>query len=284
MMCLPGGRERRIVHGGDGHFEQRALATGGHTWRRPRRAPRTRWTGRCAWWRGAAGRARRGKRVKFGQAVQRQIDLAAMCLRCGNCGCAVEKFGVEIARVDQLQERRLGSRLLATTGASISSPFSKHHAAARPSRTRTWSTAALVRISAPARARPSGDGFRHRAHAAAHESPQAALAAHAAHAMMQQNVSRARRARSAIGADHAIGGERHFHLVRFEPLVQKIGRALGEDLHQARRFRAARAPRSRAGQLQVIDEIADAARRKLRRRGQQQAFHHRGQALQIRSS
>jgi hypothetical protein len=50
--------------------------------------------------------------------------------------------------------------------------------------------------------------------------------------MMQQDVSRARRARAAVGADHAIGGQRDLHLLGFEPLVEQIGGALREDFHQ----------------------------------------------------
>ena len=61
-----------------------------------------------------------------------------------------------------------------------------------------------------------------------------ALAAHAAHAVMHQNVSGAGRTRAAIGADHAIGRQRDFDLRRFEPFIQKIRRALREDLHQTR--------------------------------------------------
>ena len=105
-------------------------------------------------------------------------------------------------------------------------------------------TGALVRISAPLRARRSRDRFRHRAHAAAHEAPQAAMPADAAHAVVQQDVGRARRARAAVGADHAVGGERDLHLRRFEPLVQEIGRALREDLDQRRRCPCRLRPRS----------------------------------------
>ena len=64
------------------------------------------------------------------------------------------------------------------------------------------------------------DGFRDRAHAAAHETPQAAMAGHAAHHVVHQDVSRALRARAAVGADHAVGGQGDFELRRFEPFVE----------------------------------------------------------------
>ena len=57
------------------------------------------------------------------------------------------------------------------------------------------------------------------------------MAGHAAHAVVQQNVSGARRARSAVGADHAIGGQGDLDLFGLEPLVEQFGGARGEDLH-----------------------------------------------------
>ncbi len=57
------------------------------------------------------------------------------------------------------------------------------------------------------------------------------MAGHAAHHVMQQNVGGAGRTWSAVGSDDAVGGEGHFDFVRFEPFVEKIGCALGEDLY-----------------------------------------------------
>ena len=114
-------------------------------------------------------------------------------------------------------------------------------------------------MTAPLAARRIGDRVRDRAHAAAHEAPQSAMAVHAAHAVVQQNVRRAGRARAAVGADHAVGGERDLDLLRLEPFVQKLRRALREDLHQPDDL-GFREPAQPAGQLQILDEIADAAR------------------------
>jgi hypothetical protein len=50
---------------------------------------------------------------------------------------------------------------------------------------------------------------------------------------MQQDVGGAGRAWPSVGAYDTVGGEGHFDFVRFEPFVEKIGRALGEDLNQA---------------------------------------------------
>ena len=117
-------------------------------------------------------------------------------------------------------------------------------------------------------------------HAAAHESPQPAMPGHSAHAVMQQNVSRAGRPRPAIGADHAIGDQCHFHLFGFEPLVQELGRAGGEDLHHGGEVFGTQTAHA-ARQLQVVDEVAHAGGRKLRRRGQQQPFHYLRDTLQL---
>ena len=71
------------------------------------------------------------------------------------------------------------------------------------------------------------------------------MAVHAAHAVMQQDVGGAGRARPAVGADHAVGGERDFELLGFEPFVQKIGGALREDLDQPDDFLGAEAAQLR---------------------------------------
>ena len=58
------------------------------------------------------------------------------------------------------------------------------------------------------------------------------MAVYAAHAVVQQDVGCAGRSRTAVGADDAIGGERDFHLLGFEPFVEKLGGALREDFNQ----------------------------------------------------
>ncbi len=75
---------------------------------------------------------------------------------------------------------------------------------------------------------------------------------------MHQDISRARRTRSAIGADHAVGRKRNLDLRRFEPLVEQIGRTGGEDLNQIGDI--ARSELTEASQqLQVLDQVATAA-------------------------
>ena len=49
-------------------------------------------------------------------------------------------------------------------------------------------------------------------------------------------MCRSRRPGTAIGPDDAVGGQRDLDFVRLEPFVEKLGRALGEDLHQADHF------------------------------------------------
>ena len=82
-----------------------------------------------------------------------------------------------------------------------------------------------------------------------------------------------------VGADHPVGGQRHLDFLGLEPLVEELRGALREDLnqrHQIARAQAAHLP----GELQVIDEI-DGAWRERRRCGQQQAFHHLRETLQL---
>src|SRR5690348_8770002 len=108
----------------------------------------------------------------------------------------------------------------------ISSPFSRTRPVTRPFCTRTCFTPALVLISTP-RLRAESAMALETAHAAAHESPEAAMAADAAHHVMHEDVRGAWRARSAVRADDAVGGERDFDFVGLEPLVEEVGGALG---------------------------------------------------------
>ena len=105
------------------------------------------------------------------------------------------------------------------------------------------------------------------------------MPADSAHAMVQQNVGRPRRARAAVSADHAIGGERDLHFRRFEPFVEEFGRALGEDLDQ-RDDVLGRQMADAPGEAQIVHDV-DGGRRKLRRCSEQQAFDDPRDALKL---
>ena len=134
-------------------------------------------------------------------------------------------------------------------------------------------------LNTPA-ARRCRDRFGDRAHASAHEAPQSAMPSHASHHVMQQDVSGAGRAWTAVRSNDAVGGQRHFDLARFKPFVQKLHRALREDLDQPDDLLGAEAAHL-SRELQIIDEIARPLWRELRRRGEQQAFHHLREPLQM---
>ena len=93
------------------------------------------------------------------------------------------------------------------------------------SRTSTRSTGAFTRISAPWLRADCSDRLRERAHSPAHVSPQPAPSRRHPHAVVQQDVSSAGRARSAVRANDAIGCECDFDLGRFEPAVEERFRA-----------------------------------------------------------
>ena len=222
---------------------------------------------------------RPGSARKFGQAVERQVDFA------GGAFAAIVADGLgeicgQLARVDQVQERDLRGQV-----AGDDRGFDFFAVSSTTPRARPFSTRMLLdrRVGSDLGAAAGGrfrDGVRDRAHAAAHESPQPALAADAAHDVMQQDVGGAGRARSAVRADDAVGGERDFDFVRFEPFVEEIGRALREDFHQTDDFfRGESAESCRA----VSDSRRNrqAVRRKLGRRGEEQAFDHFGEPLQM---
>src|SRR5437867_5951698 len=78
----------------------------------------------------------------------------------------------------------------------------------------------------------SCDRFRDHSHPPPHKTPEPAMSAHSAHAVMQQNIGGAWRARAAVGPYHSISRERNLDLRRFEPLIQKIRGALGENPNQ----------------------------------------------------
>ena len=122
------------------------------------------------------GRAGVAREIR--QSVERQVDLAAGAfdaifpdgrdeirsqMRCDPTAAETSVAGRDCWR----RYRR-----------SISSPLSSTTPSARPfSHAGCSATGALVRISAPLAARRVGDGVRHRAHSAAHESPQSAMPA-----------------------------------------------------------------------------------------------------------
>ena len=148
-------REARIVHGRHGHLEQRTIARDGRTWRRPRRVPRSRSTGRCAWWRDAAGRAFRAARGnRAGRSSARFIlsevpsDAVSGAWRTGIPRAApFPPPGAERWLPDRDSTPRRGR--------GISSPPCSTTPRARPSRTRMRSTAALVRMVSAAAAAPN---------------------------------------------------------------------------------------------------------------------------------
>ena len=233
-MCLPGGRERRIVHGRDGHLQQRALARAGRTWRRPRRAPRIRCSGQMCIVARCCGPGAPGERVNSGRPVSARLILQRCAFACGTCGsprrsprrvalrravCRNVSFGIEIG--GDVAAPRSPRRPRAPR--RVTRPFS-HHDLLRPAhwcgsrRPLARAEAAIASDTAPMPPRTNP-----------HKS---AMAVHAAHAVVQQDVGGAGRARAAVGADHAVGGQRHLDLFGFEPLVQKFRGALREDLDQ----------------------------------------------------
>ena len=98
--------------------------------------------------------------------------------------------------------------------------------------------------------------------------------------MMHEHIGRAGRARTAVRSNHAIGRECRFDLFRFEPLIQQIGRALGENLHQAGDIFSAQAPQAPA-EPNVFEKITDAPRRKLGRRFEKHGLHDPGKPFQM---
>ncbi len=105
------------------------------------------------------------------------------------------------------------------------------------------------------------------------------MSVNAAHAVVQQNVRGSRRSRSAVGADHAVGCERHFELLGFEPFVQEFGGALREDFHQAHDLGFRQSPQA-PEQFQVVDKVAGSGGRKVRRRGEKERLGDHGEAFE----
>ena len=106
------------------------------------------------------------------------------------------------------------------------------------------------------------------------------MAGDAAHRMVQQDVGRAGRTWPAVGADHTVRSEGHLYFIGFEPLVQKLSRALSEDLHQRHQVLRPQATHS-AGEFEIIQKIQRPARRKRGRRCQQQIFDHARDPLEL---
>ena len=184
--------------------------------------------GRCAWWRDAAGRARPGMAREFRQAVQRQVDLAAMCLRCESGGWR--------RRNPASRSRSSISRRNVTLRIEVGGHYARLRSLRRfpaPRRARgrrapaCLATAALVRISAP-RLRAAAAMASETAPMPPRTNPHSPRWPPTPPiAVVQQNVGRARRARAAVGADHAIGGERDLHLARIRTTRPGIRRRFG---------------------------------------------------------
>ena len=190
-----------------------------------------------------------GARVRgeFGEAAQREVHFER-CSFGAEFFDGVEEIGARSAASISLRNVRRGSRLLATILASISSPFSSATPRTRPSCTRIFATGALVRIFAPWRGRnrrwrsrrrpclrariPTGrDGRSRRPCSDAEGCRRCRASAGPPLAPMTPSVARVT-----------------FSCFGFEPLVQKIGGALGEDFHQPDDFLAREAPQL-AGEL-----------------------------------
>src|SRR3954467_14517951 len=82
------------------------------------------------------------------------------------------------------------------------------------------------------RLRCGRDGGAYRAVAAAGKTPGAENTIQLAHVVMQQHIRRAWRARAEHRADDAARRFRAFQRLAFEPFVEVIGRAHGEELPQ----------------------------------------------------
>ena len=117
------------------------------------------------------------------------------------------------------------------TGAKYSSPFAVATPTALPSLTRICAIGGLRLDLDSELARRIGDGVGDRAGAAAGKAPGAEGAVDLAHVVVQQHVGGARRAHAEEGADDARGRHGGLEHVGLEPLVEKVDRAHGHQLH-----------------------------------------------------
>ncbi len=100
------------------------------------------------------------------------------------------------------------------------------------------------------------------------------------HAVVQQDVSRARRSRAAIGSDDPVGRQRDLDFFALKPIVQEIRGALRENLNQPDDLGARKAAQL-PHQLQIVDKVGDALRREIGRRCQQQRLRHHAQLFKM---
>ena len=197
------------------------------------------------------------------------------------------KAGSRSFSSNSLVKVRFGSRFETTIFAWYSLPLAVATPTALPPRTITRSTGASVTISPPIGLERGGDRLRHRAHAAARESPRADRAVDVAHVVMQQHVGRARRVHAHGRADDAAAGE-----VRLDEIGLEI---FAEEIRDAHRVEAHRVVDGLLAELREllaeIDHFADVARPqrgRVRRRAQQQRTdelalaHHVGRVAVVR--
>jgi hypothetical protein len=125
-----------------------------------------------------------------------------------------------------------------------------------------------------------GNRFGDSAHAAIDKPPDSTASADATHAVVKQDVGSAGRAGSAVGADHAVGGERDLHLLGLKPVVQKVGGGLRKYLDEGREIGGGKVAKA-GGKFQPIDDRAPASGREGRRCFEQQGFDDAGQSLEV---
>ena len=146
----------------------------------------------------------------------------------------------------------------ATARARISSPLSRTTPDTHPLVIRSVAHARLRADFCTSRPRRCRDRVGYRAHAADRVTPHARLAVDLAEAVVKQHVRGAGRVRRGVGADDAVERERRLDDLALEPLVEKIGGALGEkigDEAPALDIEAAQPPR----EPRALDQFGDAA-------------------------
>ena len=126
-------------------------------------------------------------------------------------------------------------------------------------------------------ARRGGNRVRHRAGAAARQSPRSERAVDLAHVVVQQHVGRARRSHAEKRADDPRRRHRRLEHVGLEPLIEKIDRAHRQQLHLVQAIVEAHAAEALADRQQ----LEQAARIERRRIGRQHAEDRLGEAAHL---
>ena len=182
---------------------------------------------------------------------------------------AARKFGRQVAlRVEEPQERHLGVGVRHNRARPHLLPPLQDD----PHRAIVLHQDPLDRCRAAddhtALARRLRDALRHLTHAAAHHPPAAAHSVHLPHDVVEQDVGGPGSARPGERSDDRLAAQKRLQLLRLEPRVEEILRAPDQDLDLAEQvlLQAARQPR----RLQHAEQIADARRRRVGRRHQQQ--------------